>query len=427
MTEHGHGQAQGSEYSMYDEGASLASIEALNSAVAHLDGVRRAVDVTTLVGERRFLHAGPPIELENIPGPMRGAIIGGLIFEGDAADVASAEAIVDSGEVELSPCHAAGGLGAMAGIVTPNMPVVVARSSKFTTFSGLNEGTGGAIRYGSYDAATVSKLRWMTDVMAPALNVAIESAEPIDLVELVGEGLRRGDECHNRLAATTANLITRLAVSLIETASTESAAATLRALADNPHAALPFTIAMGKALALHAHGVTGSPTVTAMAGNGRDFGIQVSGLGDEWFVAPSPIGTPVLADGVSMDDVNPTMGDSLIAETVGFGAFAMSAAPAIMSFVGGTFEESLQIVEEMRSICDGESTRFLLPSQNYRGTPIGINVHRVAQSGVAPVVNNGLAHREAGRGRAGAGITRLPIEPFLAASSALARATSAEK
>lgn len=410
--------------SMRDRLDSRASIEALDTAVVHLDGVRRAADVTTLVGERRFLHAGPPIELANIPGPMRGAIIGGLIFEGDAADVAAAEAIVEAGDIELSPCHAAGGLGAMAGIVTPNTPVVVARSSQFTTFSGLNEGTGGAIRYGSYDDATIAKLRWMTEVMAPALNTAIESADPIDLVELVGEGLRRGDECHNRLAATTANLITRLAVPLIETSSVETAAATLRALADNPHAGLPFAISMGKALALHAHGVTGSPTVTAMAANGREFGIQVSGLGDEWFLAPSPIGTPVLADGVTMEEVNPTMGDSLIAETVGFGAFAMSSAPAIMSFVGGTFEESLQIVEEMRSICDGESSRFLLPSQNHRGTPIGINVHRVTQSSVAPVVNNGLAHREAGRGRAGAGITRLPLEPFVAASAALARAAS---
>ena len=404
--------------------AARESIAAMDTADVHLAGVRPAHEVTDLVGKRRFLHAGPPVELDNVVGPMRGAIIGGLIFEDDAADPAAAEAIIDSGGVELSPCHAAGALGAMAGIVTPNMPVVVARSDRFQTFSALNEGTGGAIRYGSFDDATIAKMRWMAEVMAPALNSAVEATEPIDLVDLVGEGLRRGDECHNRLAATTTNLLARLAAPMIEAAGPDAATATLRALVDNPHAALPFAIATAKAMALHAADVAGSPIVTAMAANGREFGIQVAGLGDRWFTAPSPVGTPVLADGVSIDDVNPTMGDSLIAETVGFGAFAMPSAPAIMSFVGGTFEESLGIVEEMRSICEGESSRFLIPALNHRGTPVGINVHRVRESGVAPVVNNGLAHREAGRGRAGAGITRVPTEPFVAASEALASAAA---
>jgi hypothetical protein len=350
---------------------------------------------------------------------MRGAIIGGLLFEGEARHVSEAEGIIDSGEIELVPCHHAGALGAMAGIVTPNMPVVVARTEKHATFSPLNEGTDGAVRYGSYDEKSIQRLRWMSTDMAGVLDDAIGSSEPVDLVEVVAEGLRRGDECHNRLIATTAILIARFAPALIRTKNSEAAEKTARMMAGNGHFALPFAITAAKALALAAADIARSPIVTAMAANGREFGIRVSGTGDRWFVAPSPIGEPKLIPGAAIEDVTPTMGDSMIAETVGFGAFAMTAAPAIMSFVGGTAAYARQLVEEMRGITAGESTRFLIPAEEHRGTPIGIDVHRVRQSGVAPVINNGLAHRIPGRGRIGAGITRVPIEPFIAASKAL--------
>lgn len=159
-----------------------------------------------------------------------------------------------------------------------------------------------------------------------------------------------------------------------------------------------------------------------MASNGREFGIRVSGLGDRWFTVPAPIGDPVLLDGATIDDVNPTMGDSMIAETAGFGAFAMTAAPAIMSFVGGDMARAMEITRSMRTVCAGTSRRFLIPGEDFRGTPLGIDVHRVRATGVEPVINNGLAHREPGRGRVGAGITPIPVEPFAAASRALEEA-----
>jgi hypothetical protein len=351
---------------------------------------------------------------------MRGAIIGGLLFEGEAKDVAQAEAIIDNGEIELTPCHHAGGLGAMAGIITPNMPVVVARSARHTTFAPLNEGTDGAVRYGSYDDKTLNRLRWMATDMVAVLDEAVQSSDPIDLVEVVTEALRRGDECHNRLIATTGSLIVRFAPAFIRSKRSEAAAEVATFMAGNGHFALPFAIAMAKALALSAADIAGSPIVTAMAANGREFGIRVSGTGDRWFVAPSPVGEPKLVPGATMADVTPTMGDSMIAETVGFGAFAMTAAPAIMSFVGGTAAEARAMVQEMRGICAGTSSRFLIPAEEHRGTPIGIDVHKVRKAGTAPVINNGMAHRLPGRGRVGAGITRVPIEPFIAASEALA-------
>ncbi|MDW6023195.1 DUF1116 domain-containing protein [Mesorhizobium sp. BAC0120] len=406
------------------EAASSKSIEALNTTAVVLERVCAACEATSKVGPRSFLHAGPPIELANIPGPMRGAIIGGLLFEGEAKDVATAEQIIDSGEIELTPCHHAGGLGAMAGIITPNMPVAVAQSNGRLTFAPLNEGTDGAVRYGSFDDKTLARLKWMSTDMVAVLNEAVQ-ANPIDLVDLVAEGLRRGDDCHNRLVGTTANLIVRFAPSFIRSKHSAAAEQVAAFMAGNGHFALPFAIIMAKALTLAASDIANSPIVTAMSANGREFGIRVSGTGDRWFVAPSPIGEPKLVPGVTMDDLTPTMGDSMISETAGFGAFAMTAAPAIMSFVGGTAAQARALVEEMRSISAGTSSRFLIPAEEHRGSPVGIDVHRVAQTGIAPVINNGLAHRLPGRGRAGAGITRVPIEPFIAASEALRAGTVA--
>ncbi|MBL8576509.1 MAG: DUF1116 domain-containing protein [Mesorhizobium sp.] len=395
------------------------SVAALDSTKVVLERICTAREVTGKVGPRSFLHAGPPIELDRIPGPMRGAIIGGLLLEGEAKDVAEAEAIIDAGDVEISPCHDAGALGAMAGIITPSMPVAVARSDRHTTFAPLNEGTDGAVRYGSYDEKTLARLRWMATDMVAVLDEAVQGSAPIDLVDLITEGLRRGDECHNRLVATTGNLIIRFAPSFIRSKHQDAAEKVATFMAGNGHFALPFAISMAKALTLAASDVPGSPIVTAMSANGRDFGIRVSGMGDRWFVAPSPIGEPKLVPGARIEDITPTMGDSMISETAGFGAFAMTAAPAIMSFVGGTAAEATQFVAEMRSICAGTSTRFLIPVEEHRGTPIGIDVNKVRATGIAPVINNGMAHRLPGHGRIGAGITRVPIEPFIAASEAL--------
>jgi hypothetical protein len=359
-----------------------------------------------------------------MPGPMRAALLGALVFEGEAADLDHAARIVDAEEVEISSCHDAGGVGAMAGIVGASMPVVVVKTGEGgVAFSPLNEGLGRALRFGSNQPDILDRLRWMRDVMAPLLDCAVETAPEINLSELQAEGLRRGDECHNRNVASTTALLLRLAPALARIPGrSEDVAELLERVAANPHFFLPFSMAAAKAVADSAHGVAGSPVVTAMAANGRRFGIRVSGLGQEWFCAASPVGTPRLFEGYTMADVQPTMGDSFITETVGLGAFALTAAPAISSFIGGDAVSRRELVESMRQISQGESSRFLVPEDDFRGTPLGIDVTEVARTGVPPAVNNGLAHREPGRGQVGAGLTRLPIEPFLEAASRIAAA-----
>jgi hypothetical protein len=398
-----------------------AAIRTLNETTAVAVGVRPARDVTRIVGSRRYLHGGPPFALSEITGPTRGALIGALVFEGDAADIEEATRIVDAGDVEISSCNHAGGVGAVAGIVTPSMPVVVVEDAFGSqSFAPVNEGLGKVLRYGAYDDETLRRLRWLRDVAAPILDDALDRIGGVDITAMQAEGLRRGDECHNRNIASTANLCLALAPGMLRgAADVNDAVDVLEFATGNPHFFLSFSIAAAKRIA-DATQVCGSPgVVTSITANGRDLAIRVSGFDDRWFRTPAPVGQPKLFEGFELADANPVCGDSGITETIGIGACALSAAPAIMQFIGGDPREASMLVDEMRELCRGESDRFLIPADGFRGTPMGIDVTKVAATGRAPLVNLGIAHREPGIGQIGAGLAWLPIEPFVDAAAAL--------
>ena len=255
--------------------------------------------------------------------------------------------------------------------------------------------------------------------LTPAIDGALRATGGLDIAALQSEGLRRGDECHNRNVACTAAVLAQLAPAIVRAApSNEVAARVLEFIAGNPHFFLTFSIAAGKAIADGAQRAGTRGLVTAIAANGVEVGIRVSGV-DGWLTAPAPRGRPRLFDGYTADDACPMLGDSFITETVGLGAFALVAAPAISSFIGADVAEAHAVVARMRTICMGTSTRFLVPADGYAGTPLGIDVAAVARAGSAPVVNNGFAHRLPGIGQVGAGVTELPPEPFVAAAQAL--------
>ena len=397
-----------------------AAVGALDSTHVRVVGVRAAREVTDGVGERRYLHAGPPLGASGMVGPLRGALIGALILEGEADSPEAAVRILDGEMLDLASCHDNGGVGALAGVVTPSMPVAVMETDRGSrAFSPLNEGLGRALRFGSYDAATLQRLRWMGAVAGPVLDAAIGAVGGLDMGELWAEGLRRGDECHNRNVASSAALLVRLAPAIVAAADRGDAVDVLSYMGGNPHFFLSFSIAAAKAVADVAHESGDPGVVTAMSSNGASLGIRVSGAGDRWFLTESLIGEPKLFEGYEPADASPVLGDSFIAETVGLGAFALSAAPSIVSFVGGDPLTAATDVEELRRICRGTSSRFLIPYEGFRGTPIGIDVHSVAATGISPLANAGLAHRAPGRGQVGACLLRLPMRPFAEAAAFL--------
>lgn len=404
--------------------ANQTAVSRMMSAHPKLTGVATAQNVIPGMKENLLLHAGPPIEWGRMSGPLRGAVIGALIFEGLAKDEKTAVGMVQAGEVEFAPCHHHQTVGPMAGVTSASMKVYVVENQTHgnKAYSNLNEGYGKVLRYGAYSEEVLAKLRWMNEVMGPALADALAVSDGgLDIRALLAEALHMGDEGHNRNKAGSLLYTTRLAPLISKVVKDgETAASILKFLGDNALSVLNPVMASCKAMADAGHGVEGSTIVTTMARNGTDFGIRVSGLEGEWFTAPAEIPDGLYFPGFTSADANADIGDSTITETAGIGAFAMAAAPAIVTFISGTPQDALNATLEMYEITTAEHTAFTIPSLGFRGSPVGIDIRKVVELGITPRVNTGIAHKNAGVGQVGAGLVRPPMAIFEAALVAYA-------
>jgi hypothetical protein len=397
------------------EKANAEACERMIEARPILVGLGKARDVIPGMRENLLLHAGPPITWERASGPMRGAITGALIFEGKANDAAEAQALVESGQIVLEPCHHHQAVGPMAGVTSPSMSVYILenRTHGNKSYSNLNEGYGKVLRYGAYSQEVLDRLRWMEEVMAPVLAGAIEASGGIDIRALLAEALHMGDEGHNRNKAGSIIFTTKLAPFIAKAApNSDVAARVLQTLGDNALSVLNPVMAACKGMVDAAHGIEGSTIVTTMARNGTDFGIRVSGMGDRWFTAPVAVPQGLYFPGFKAEDASGDIGDSTITETAGIGGFAMASAPAIVTFVSGTPKDALNATLEMYEITYAEHKYFTMPPLDFRGTPTGIDIRKVVEKGITPRVNTGIAHKEPGVGQVGAGLVRPPMAMF---------------
>ncbi len=348
-------------------------------------------------------------------GPLRGAVIGALLLEGLAKDEKSAISMVEAGEVDFAPCHHHNAVGPMAGAISASMEVYIIENPTHgnKAYSNLNEGYGKVLRYGAYSDEVLEKLRWMNGSMGPLLKEALERSDGLDIRALLAEALHMGDEGHNRNKAGSL-IYLKLLSPLIAAVARDDAleAEVLQFLGDNALSVLNPVMAACKAMVDAAHGVEGSTLVTAMARNGTDFGIRVSGLGDDWFTAPAQIPDGLYFPSFTSEDANADIGDSTITETAGIGGFAMAAAPAIVAFVSGTPQDALNATLEMYEITVAEHEHFTIPPLDFRGTPTGVDIRKVVELGITPRINTGIAHREPGVGQVGAGLVRPPKEIF---------------
>jgi hypothetical protein len=399
------------------------AVERMMEAQPVLVGLGKALDVIPDMEENLLLHAGPPITWERASGPMRGAITGALIFEGKAKNMKEAQKLVDSGEIELAPCHHHQAVGPMAGVTCPSMSVYILENKTHGnfTYSNLNEGYGKVLRYGAYSKEVIQKLRWMEDVMAPLLKKGLESSEGIDIRALLAESLHMGDEGHNRNKAGSILFTAKLAPLITRVAEDQNQAAeVLTFLGENALSVLNPVMAACKAMSDVSFGIEGSTIVSVMARNGTDFGIRISGLKDRWFTAPVPTPKGLYFPGFSEEDSSGDIGDSTITESAGIGGFAMATAPAIVNFVSGTPKDALNTTLEMYEITIEEHKYFTIPALDFRGTPTGMDLRKIVEKGITPRINTGIAHKEAGIGQVGAGLVRPPIELFQEALVAFA-------
>ena len=400
------------------EQANQSAVTRMMEARPMLTGVAAARDVIPGMHSHLLLHAGPPLAWARMSGPLRGAMSGAMLFEGLARTEAEAIALAESGGVQFEPCHEHNTVGPMAGVTSASMLVYVVENkpdtgSPNTAYSNLNEGYGKVLRYGAYSEEVLARLRWMNTVLGPTVGAALARSGGIDLRALIAEALHMGDEGHNRNKAGSLLFLKALAPLIAQVdGAAGSQSEVLKFLGDNALSVLNPVMAACKAMTDAAHGVAGSTLVTAMARNGTDFGIRVSGLPGQWFTAPAEIPVGLFFSGFSQADANPDIGDSAITETAGIGGFAMAAAPAIVTFVGGTPRDALNATLEMYEITSAEHKHFTMPALDFRGTPTGIDIRKVVELGIAPRINTGIAHKNAGVGQVGAGLVRPPMVIF---------------
>jgi Protein of unknown function (DUF1116) len=403
--------------------ANATALERLTNGEPFLVDCRPAREALDLP-DRTVLHSGPPLEWARFSEPVRAAILCAIRYEGWAANDDAAREMVERGAVRLAPCHHHSATGPMAGVVTPSMPVFVVENRAYGTrgHATINEGLGKVLRYGANDASVLARLHWIATEAGPLLGAGLRALGGINLRSLMAQALRMGDEMHQRNIAATALLTRALMPGIAKVGGRHHAVARLAEfLAGNDQFFLNVAMAAGKAMVEPASGVAGSTLVTVMARNGTEFGVRVAGAGARWFTAPVNTPQGLYFPGFAAEDANPDMGDSAIVETIGLGAFAMVAAPAVARFVGaGGMAEAAAMTAEMREISAGEHPHFRIPSLDDRGSPVGIDARLVVEASITPLINTGIASRRAGVGQIGAGVVRAPLGCFTAALEALA-------
>jgi len=385
--------------------------------------VRPAIEALPGLERHTILHSGPPIAFGDMCDPQQRAVEGAAIFEGLASGREDLERKLARRDLVLRPNYELGSLGAMCGVISPSMPVIVTEDagSGKRTWSTFNEGKGNVLWMGAFDQATIERLRWMRDVLGPALARAVRQVEGgLDIFKVISEGIQMGDEVHARSAACTLLLHRWLAPLLLAgDEDKRTIGEVLAFIGGNNHSFLSLTLTACKVACEAAHGVPRSTVVTAMSRNGVDFAIRVGGVLDRWFIAPTaPMDEAIYYSGYGPQDAAGDIGDSAIVETAGLGGLIIGAAPSISAFVGGTVSHARQAMGAMRAICTATNPKFSPSAVDFMPGPVGIDIRKVVRTGVAPIIDTGVLHKASGVGQIGTGIARAPMEPFRRAVAA---------
>ena len=380
-------------------------------------------------GTRLLLHAGPPVALDAMCGPMHGAMVGAVLYEGWAKTPAQAQKMLARGDIEFAQCHDFGAVGPMTGIISASMPLIQVRDVTHgnVAYTNINEGIGRCLRFGANGPDVLQKLKWFEDVLAPVLKAAVrhnfDKTGGIDLKAIQSQALLMGDEVHSRNAASTALFFMALAVPLAaehKALSQDQIHQSLDFVAKTSQFFLNYSMASCKAIMDAAHGVPFSSVVTATARNGTETGLRISGLGNQWFSATSDLPKGLFFPGFKQDDACPDIGDSAITETAGFGGCSFAASPALTLLAGGSVSDAVRYSREMYEITVTKNPALSLPALDFEGAPCGIDVRKVVDTGIRPVVTTGIAHKQAGVGQIGAGIVRVPMDCYAKALHAMA-------
>lgn len=392
--------------------ANEEAVHRLSSGDPVLVDIAPAGEVIPGLEGKMITHSGPPIEWGHMCGAQRGAIIGMVIYEGWAESVEEARAQLEQGKIHLEPNHHHSAVGPMAGTISPSAPVWVVKNRAFGNLAFCRQ-VEGRQQFGEFNQGALEGLRLWRDVWAPTLRTALQEIGGLELNPIIIRALQMGDELHNRHDASSSLFANQMAVAMAQAGIPPGETIpTLNYITNHRLIFLGLAMACGKAITDPANGIEYSTIVTAMARNGTEFGIRISGLGDTWFSAPAPLVAGLYLPGYSAENAGLDMGDSAIAETVGWGGLALGGAPGILSLIGGTPEEALAYSREMRKITTSRHPTYRMPALGFAGTSVGIDIRKVVQTNIAPIIDTAIAHKDPGYPIIGAGLVRAPLDCF---------------
>jgi len=398
------------------------ALERITRSRPKLISIGRALEAIPRMRPNMILHPGPPITWDRMNKVLQGAIVGALLYEGVAETEAEARDLVAQGRVSLEPCHDHGAVCPGASVISPSMPVCIVKNETFNNlaYCTLNDGHGKVIRYGAHKADSIDRLEWVEKSLAPVFRQAVAAAGGLDLADVMAQAVQMGDNLGQQTKAATALLVRMLVPYMVRTcANREMLWQILFFLDGHPMFFQNLAMAGAKSALDTARGIPGSRLVTAMAMNGTEFGIQVSGLGDAWFsVAMEPPNGTYLP-GYGPTDASPLIGDEPIMETYGLGAFVLANSPVSLLFMGGTVAQAQRITEEMYRITVGTNPCYALPVLSLKGAPTGIDAEAVITQRLMPHLHVEILNKEPGGGPIGVALWQPPLEPFEHAAATL--------
>jgi hypothetical protein len=398
------------------EQANTKAFEIINKAEPTLIGVKYAYEVVPKLDKYTIGHAGPPLKWADMCGPLQGAVLGGIVYEGLANNLEDAEKLVKNNKIKFVSNHSIGCVGPMTGIITYSMPLWEVKNTTFgnVAYCTFNEGLGKVMRFGANGPEVIERLKWLEKSLAPAMKKALQLSGPISMKVMIAKALAMGDEMHQRNAGATALFVKEIINYLVQVVtSQEELKKIVSFITSNDQFFLNLAMASGKAIMDPAKNIPYSTVVTTMSRNGTNFGIKISALGETWFEAPVNHPRGLYFPGYTEADANPDIGDSAIVETFGIGGFAMGSSPAVVRFVGASsVSEAVAYSREMQEITVGLSPSFVIPNMDFVGVATAIDIRKVVSLGILPVINTGMAHKKPGIGQVGAGIVKAPLNCF---------------
>lgn len=395
------------------------TLERLARSRPVLVSVGRALEAIPRMRPNMVLHPGPPISWERMCAPLQGAVVCALLYEGVANTEEEARDMARRGRVLFEPAIEHRAVCPLAGVISASMPVFVVRDDSYGAYahSLVNDGPGRVLRYGAFKAEALDRLQWVEKVLAPVLRQAVAAAGGVDLRAITAQAIHMGDEGYQQTKASTSLFVRQLAPYMARTCKNSEMLAQILSFLDSHNAFFQnLALCAAKAALDAAHGIPTSRVVTAMSSNGTDFGIQISGLVDEWFSAPLPPLEGVYLPGYGQADAVPPIGDGPLMEAAGLGACALAAAPALMPLLGRGAPDAIRFTEDMYGITVGENPNYTIPAMGMRGAPSGIDAGRIRAYGRAPWLYSELIHCTPGGGQIGAAIWRPPVQPFIDAA-----------